>query len=93
MFFICTFNGSEVTFIHFHFYLNGGLHAVSIGKPSEQMSSFWMVQFLKTESKPNFGFPHIPTSSALQKFIRVKSYYCDNRFAILLRALLKVLCF
>jgi len=25
------------------------------------MSNFWTVQFLKTESEPNFGFPHIPT--------------------------------
>jgi len=41
--------------------MNGGLHAVSVGKPSKQMSNFWTVQFLKTESKPNFGFPHIPS--------------------------------
>jgi len=33
------------------FYLNGGFHAVSIGKLSERMSIFWMVQFLKTESE------------------------------------------
>jgi len=39
--------------------LNGGLHAVSVGKPSERMSNFWTVRFLKTESNPNFGFPHI----------------------------------
>ena len=45
------------------FYLNGGLHAVSVGKPSEQMSNFWMVQFKKNESEPNFGFPHFPTVS------------------------------
>jgi len=32
------------------FYLNGELHAVSIGKPSEQMSNFWTVQFqIRTE--------------------------------------------
>jgi len=36
--------------------LNGGLHAVSIRKPSEPMSNFWTVWFLK----PNFDFPHIP---------------------------------
>ena len=35
-FFICTFNASKVAFIHFYF--NGGLHPVSIGKPSERMS-------------------------------------------------------
>jgi len=42
------------------FYLNDGLQAVSVGKPSEQMSNFWTVQFLKTESKLNFSFLHIP---------------------------------
>ena len=26
-------------------YLNGGLHAVSVGKPSEQMSNFWTIWF------------------------------------------------
>jgi len=36
--------------------MNGGLHAVSIRKPSERMSNFWTVWFLK----PNFDFPHIP---------------------------------
>jgi len=41
------------------FYSNDGLHAVSMGKPSERMSNVWTVQFLKTESEPNFGFPHI----------------------------------
>jgi len=25
------------------------------------MSNFWIVWFLKTESEPNFGFPHIPS--------------------------------
>ena len=44
----------------FTFYLNGGLHAVSVGKPPERMSNFWTVRFLKTESESNFGFPHIP---------------------------------
>ena len=58
MLFMCTFNASKVTFIHF--YLNGRLHAVSLGKPSKWVSNFWMVRFLKTESEPNFGFPHIP---------------------------------
>jgi len=50
----------QVKLLLVNFYLNSGLHAVFIGKPSEQMSNFWMVWFLKTESKPNFGFPHIP---------------------------------
>ena len=44
------------------FYLNGRLHAVSIRKLSERMSNFWTVQFLETESKLNFHFPHIPSS-------------------------------
>ena len=51
----------RVKLLLFTFYLNGGLHAVSIGKPSERMSNFWTVRFLKTESEQNFGFPHIPT--------------------------------
>ena len=39
MFFICTFNASKLLLVTF--YLNGGfLHAVSIRKPSEQMSNF-----------------------------------------------------
>jgi len=45
----------------FTFYLNGGLHAVSIRKPSKRMSNLWTVRFLKTESEPNFSFPHIPS--------------------------------
>jgi len=42
-FFICKFNASKFTFIHF--YLNGGLHAVSVGKPSEQVNLFWAFGF------------------------------------------------
>jgi len=53
----------QVKLLLFTFYLNGGLHAVSIGKPSEWMSNFWTVQFLKTESEPNFGFPHVPSNN------------------------------
>ena len=43
------------------FYLNGRLHAVSVGKPSERMSNFWTVRvrFSKTELEQNVGFPHI----------------------------------
>jgi len=41
------------------FYLNGGLQAVSNGKPSERMSNFWTVRFLETKPEPNFSFPHI----------------------------------
>ena len=58
MLLICTLSASKVAFIHF--YLNGRLNAVSIGKPSERMSNFCTVRFLKTKSIPNFGFMHIP---------------------------------
>jgi len=54
----------QVKLLLFTFYLNGGLHAVSIGKPSEWMSKVWTVRFLKTESKQNFGFPLIPSDLA-----------------------------
>ena len=55
----------RVKLILFTFYLNGRLHAVYVGKPSEWMSKFWTVRFLKTESEPNFGFLHIPTKKAV----------------------------
>jgi len=42
-------------------YLNGRLHAVSVGKPSGCMSKYWTVWFIKTESEQNFGFLYIPT--------------------------------
>ena len=45
--------------------MNGGLHAVYIGKPSERISNFWMVWFLKTESELNFGFAHIFSDNML----------------------------
>ena len=55
----------QVKLILFTLYLNGGLYAVSVGKPSERMSKFWTVRFLQTENRIttefNFGFPHIPT--------------------------------
>jgi len=57
----------RVKLLLFTFYVNCGLHAVSIGKPSERMSKFWTVRFVKTESEPNFGFPHI---------------HCTNRYYI-----------
>jgi len=40
----------QVKLFSFTFYVNGGFHAVSVGKPSERMSNFWTVQFLKTKS-------------------------------------------
>ena len=56
------------------FYLNGGLHVVSSGKPSERMSIFWMVRFLKTESEQNFGFPHIPTKKQIHNTLQMLSF-------------------
>jgi len=41
MLFICALNASKVIFVTFH--SNCRLHAVSVGKPSEQMSNFWTV--------------------------------------------------
>ena len=66
----------RVKLVLFTFYSNEGLHAVSIGKPSEQMSNFWMVWFLKTESEPNFGFPHIPII-----YFTVVSLVCIHAYA------------
>jgi len=60
-FFICTLDTSKVTICQFS--LNGGLHAVSVGKPSEVMSNFWMVRFLKSESEPIYGIPHTPKTT------------------------------
>jgi len=50
----------QVKLLLFTFYLNGGLHAASIGIPLEQMPNIWTV-VLKTKSKPNLCFLHIPT--------------------------------
>jgi len=52
----------RVKLLLFTFYLNGRLHTVSMGRPSEHISNLWTVRFLKSESEPNFGFPHIPRS-------------------------------
>ena len=51
----------SVKLLLFTFYMNSGLQAVSIGKPSEQMSNFWTVRFLETESEQTFAFTHIPS--------------------------------
>jgi len=46
------------------FYLNGGLHAITIGKPSERMSHFWTVRFFKNRMRTNirtkFRFSALP---------------------------------
>ena len=46
----------QVKLLLFTFYLNDGFHAVSVRKPSEQMSNLWTVWFFKTESEPKFRF-------------------------------------
>jgi len=38
------------------------------------MSNFWKVWFLETESEQNFGFPHIPTEHILSR-----NYSVNNR--------------
>jgi len=38
------------------------------------MSNFWTVWFLETESEQNFGFPHIPTEHILSP-----NYSVNNR--------------
>jgi len=55
----------QVKLLLFTFYLNGGLYAVSIGKPSERMSNFWTVRFLKTE----FWFSTHPYCLVLQTVV------------------------
>jgi len=47
------------------FYLNGRLHAVFIGKPSEWMSKFWDGSVFKNRILTEFWFLHIPDSSCL----------------------------
>jgi len=42
----------------FTFYLNGGLHAVSIRTDVKLLDS----SVFKTEFELNFGFPHIPSA-------------------------------
>jgi len=58
--------------------LNERLHAVSVGKPSERMSNFWMVRFSKTESKPNFGLLHIPIEDPLLPERYGSIYHCQH---------------
>ena len=75
------------------FNLNGGLHAISIEKPSENHPYLETVStdvkflddsvFLKTESEPNFGFLHIPTWNVHKACCFTQDrccychYYCD----------------
>jgi len=62
----------QVKLLLFTFYMNGGLHAVFIGKPSERMSKFWTVWFLKTESEQNLTFLQLPTMQYSQMHIHFK---------------------
>ena len=50
----------QVKLLLFTFYSNGRLHAVSIGKPSERMSHFRMVRFLKNRIQIEFRFSAHP---------------------------------
>jgi len=45
----------QVKLLLFTVYVNGGLHAVSIG-PSERTSKFWTVQFFKNQIQTEFRF-------------------------------------
>ena len=38
------------------FYLNGGLHAVTIGKSSEWMTNYWTIRFFKKRLRTEFRF-------------------------------------
>jgi len=81
----------QVKLLSVNFYLNGRLLAVSIGKPSEHMSNFWMVQFLKTEPKPNFSFRHVPTlyEKRFVVFLFLSNVLCDDYMMLMTSQLLK----
>ena len=76
----------QVKLLLFAFYFNGRLHAVSIGKPSQRISKCWTVGFSKTESKQNFGFPHIPRECPGHEIMNTEAgckrhnyyYYCHS---------------
>jgi len=44
----------QVNLLLVTFYLNGGLHAVSVRKPFERMLNFWTIRFLKPKRIPIF---------------------------------------
>jgi len=46
----------QVKLLLYTFYVNGGLHAVSIRKPSERMSNFWTVRFFQSRIRTEFRF-------------------------------------
>jgi len=50
-----TLNASKVILLAFNLICR--LRAVSVVKPSAQMSNFWTIRIFISESEPNFGFP------------------------------------
>ena len=50
----------QVKLLLFTFYLNGELHAVSNGKPSERRSNFWTIRFIKSWIRTEFRFSAHP---------------------------------
>jgi len=54
-FFMCTFNASEVTSVNILF--ERQIAYMSVGKPSEQMSNFWMVRFSKNRICTEYSSP------------------------------------
>jgi len=50
----------RVKLLLFTFYLNGGLHAVPVGKLSEWISNFWMLPFFKNRIRTKFRFSTHP---------------------------------
>jgi len=58
----------RVKLLLFTFYLNGRLHAVSMGKLSEQMSNNWTVLFKKKRIQTEFQFSSHPERNT-HKFV------------------------
>jgi len=58
-FFICTFNASKVSFIHFLFEWQIACSLYGKNRVNGCQIFGWF-GFLKTKSESNFGFPHIP---------------------------------
>jgi len=65
----------QVKLVLFTFYLNGGLHAVSVWKTVRTDVKFLDGLVLKTESKPSFAFPHIPSHYLLTGFTASSNIY------------------
>ena len=65
----------RVKLLLFTFYLNGGLHAVSIGKLSERRSNSWAVRFFKNRIRTKFQFSTHPCHSSLLR-VSIKHLLC-----------------